>query len=234
MTFKYVACSCQKAKFDKDKTIFYECSGQHGCAIARRAALDVKDSIVFDDDYSALMYGGIANTDIKNERYRDADFLVDVLERIKDVENKYDILILGGYSGGALHGARNRYSQNIMQVFYGGKINRFFRADSDLYRLDDDVCACIMAKRRGYLTLGLWGIIRANQTPEGVDNTNNYDNRSWCKSYLPILYAPTAARVVWCRPKKLAGGKIRPGRFHHSVQWAKITPCVVEKIRQST
>lgn len=229
MPYKYVACECQKEAFDADKTIFYKHLGWHGCAVARRAALEVKDSVVFDDDYSALQGGGIAETTVDNVQFRDGDFLFETLEKIKKIEEKYPKLILGGYSAGALHGVRNRFSANIMQVFFGGKITKFFRNDGDMYRLDDDVCACIMAKRRGYLTLGLWSIMRAIQTPEGEDNTNNYDSRSWSKSFLPILYAPTAARVVWCRPKKLAGGRIRPGRFHHKIEWAKISPCVIEK-----
>ena len=227
--YKYVACECCRGRFPEDKTEFYPCIKQHGSARARRAALELKGSVVLDDDYTSIQFGGAADSGIKAGRYKTAEELEMVFDEAKDIEALDDRLILGGYSGGALHNISSRYSVNIMQIFFGGKINRFFRDESDLYRLNDDVCACIMAKRRGYITIGLWHMLRTCQTPEGVDNTNSYDNRSWAKAFLPILYVPTHAKVVWCQEKKLVNGKTRPGRWHHLIDWAGITPKIIDK-----
>lgn len=228
LPYKFVACECQQKEFEGVDTVFYKCAGVHGSNIARKNALLEDGCAVFDDDYTSLRYGGFASSDVPSVGWGNGKELNDFLDKLADIEKRYPKLILGGYSGGAIHGVGGRNSQNIMQVFFSGKINRFFREKSELYRLNDDVCACIMAKRRGYLTIGLWSLLRATQQPEGYDNTNNYDSRSYAKSFLPILYAPTAARIVWCKEKKLAKGKIRPGRFHHRIDWRKISPRVVE------
>lgn len=227
--FQYVACECGKERFEGHDTIFYKCSGQHGCNIARRHALEIPDAVQFDDDYKGFQALGMFGSGIKPILYKEKADFERVIEAIAAIEKANPKVILGGYSAGAPCGVEARAKQNIMQIFYSGKITRFFRKDSDLYRNDDDICACIMAKRRGYATLGLWSIMRAVQTPEGVDNTNRYDNRSWAKSFLPILYAPTAAKVVWCRERRLKGGEVRPGRFHHKMEWSKITPKMVER-----
>lgn len=228
--YSYVACECGKERFAGcDNVLYYKCTGRHGSNIARRHALDFGDCVVFDDDYSGLLAMGMAGSGLSSVTYRDAETLWRVLGEMKRLEDSEHKLIVGGYSAGSPCGVESRFKKNIMQVFFSGKINKFFRADSNLYRNNDDVCACIMAKRRGYATFGLWSLMRSVQTPEQQDNTNNYDSRSYSKSFLPILYAPTACKVVWCKDKRLAGGKIRPGRFHHIVHWSKITPKMVER-----
>lgn len=226
--YKLVACECQKEAFKGTDAIFYKCRGVHGSNIARKMALLEDGCAVFDDDYNNLQFGGVASTTLKSGSWTDAEKIDRCLETMAEIEKKNEKLIIGGYSGGAKAGADDRIKSNIMQVFISGKINRFFREDSELYRLNDDVCACIMAKRRGFYTMGLWSIMRANQTPEQQDNTNKYDSRSWAKSYFPVLYAPTAAKVVWCPEKRLSKGKTRPGRFHHIITWRKISPKLVE------
>lgn len=227
--YEYVACSCSKAKFEGFPTRFYECCGKHGSNIARRNALEMGDCVVFDDDYESFVGMGMFGSGISTIKIFDKDLFRQILEGMKEIEKRWEKVIVGGYSAGAPCGVENRAKQNIMQIFLSGKIEKFFRKDSDLYRNNDDVCACIMAKRRGYATYGLWSIIRAVQTPEGKDNTNRYDKRSYAKSFLPVLYAPTCAKVVWCSEKRLSGGKIRPGRFHHKIDWIKLTPKMVER-----
>lgn len=227
--YDYIACECQKDRFTCDNVVYYKCKGEHGSNIARKFALSLPDSVVFDDDYSAIIYGGLADTDIKTRRYETKEQIIAVLCAIKALEDNFDQLIVGGYSGGSISGAENKVKRNIMQIFFGGKINRFFRDESDLYRLNDDVCACIRAYNRGFVCMGMYELMRVVQTPELEDNTNDYDMRSWSKSFLPVLYNPTACRVVWVPAKKLANGKIRKGRFHHSINWTKIAPKVVER-----
>ena len=195
--YKYVACECGKENFDAGNTIFYKCKGEHGSNIARKNALKEEGVAVFDDDYSSFLYGGMASSGIKAIQHKDKDKIDKILNLMKKFENENEKIIIGGYSAGALHGTNNRFCQNIMQIFFDGKIEKFFRDESDLYRLNDDVCACIRAYRRGYLSIGCWSFMRVVQTPELVDNTNNYDSKSFTKSFLPILYAPTAAKVVW-------------------------------------
>ena len=226
--YKYVACSCCKDKFSCDNIIYYKCKGEHGSNIARKNALKEKGVAVFDDDYSALVYGGMASSDIKSKIHKDPQKVEYILKSMKKLEDTNKKIIMGGYSAGALHGTKNRFTKNIMQIFFDGKIEKFFRDESDLYRLNDDVCACIRAYKRGFLCVGSWSIMRAVQTPELVDNTNRYDSKSFAKSFLPILYAPTAAKVGWVKESKLSNGVVRPGRYHHLIQWAKIMPKIVE------
>ena len=231
LAFDYVVCECQKDRFVGEKAIFYPCSGRHGCNIARRRALEIADSVVFDDDYGGISALGMADSEIKPVSYKTAEALADILEGIKSLEKTEPKVILGGYSGGSLSAIDGRTKQNIMQIFFGGKITRFFRPESNLYRNNDDVCACIMAKHRGFATIGLWSLIRSGQqTAEGDDNTNNYGDRGFTKSYLAVLYAPTSVSIVWVGPKKLKT-RTTTGRFHHLVKWAKITPKMVERTR---
>ena len=229
LDYSYVACDCSKDKFAGFPTIFYKCCGQHGSNIARKHALQVGDCVVFDDDYQSLNAGGMAGSGIASIQYKTGEQVKSVLNAMKLVEDSEPMLIVGGYSAGSPCGVESRIKQNIMQVFFSGKIDRFFREKSNLYRNNDDVCACIMAKHRGYATFGLWSVMRSVQTPEQQDNTNNYDSRSYVKSFLPILYSPTCCKLVWCKDKTLAGGKVRPGRFHHIVQWSRLTPKMVER-----
>lgn len=226
--YKYVACECGKDRFNKENTIFYPCKGEHGSNIARKHALKEKGVAVFDDDYSQILYGGMASSNIKSLSYKDKKGIDEVLTMMKKLEDENEKIIIGGYSAGALHGTNNRFCKNIMQIFFDGKINQFFRDESDLYRLNDDICASIRAYKRGYLSIGCWSFMRVVQTPELVDNTNNYDSKSFTKSFLPVLYAPTAAKVVWVGDRTLADGRIRPGRYHHLIRWAKIMPKIVE------
>lgn len=227
--YKYVACDCCKNKFTNNNVIYYKCKGEHGSNIARKNALKEKGVAVFDDDYGALTYGGYADSKIKAITYKDPEVIDKVLESMKEIEDANEKIILGGYSAGALHGTESRFCKNIMQIFFDGKIEQFFRDESDLYRLNDDVCACIRAYRRGFLSVGCWSFMRAIQTPELVDNTNNYDSKSFAKSFLPVLYTPTAAKVGWVNEYKLATGELRAGRYHHLIKWSKIMPKIVEK-----
>lgn len=226
--YKYVICECCRDKFKCDNIICYKCHKEHGSNIARKHALQEKGVAVFDDDYGNLVYGGYAGSGIKAITYKDAQLVEEVLEAMKEIEDSNEKIIIGGYSAGALHGTDNRFCKNIMQIFFDGKIEKFFRDESDLYRLNDDVCACIRAYKQGYLSVGCWSFMRAVQTPELVDNTNNYDSKSFAKSFLPILYAPTAAKVGWVKEYRLSSGEIRPGRYHHLIQWSKIMPKIVE------
>lgn len=226
--YKYVACECSKNNFETENVIYYKCRGEHGSNIARKNALKEKNVAVFDDDYSAIIYGGMAESGIKSILYKDSKKIDHVLEALKNLEDTNERIILGGYSSGALHGMDNRFCKNIMQIFFDGKIEKFFRDESDLYRLNDDVCACIRAYKRGFLCVGCWSFMRVVQTPELVDNTNNYDSKSYAKSFLPILYSPTAASIRWV-PERANQSGIRKGRYHHHISWNKIMPKIVEK-----
>lgn len=68
--YKYVACECGKDRFNPENTIFYPCKGEHGSNIARKNALKEKDVVVFDDDYSQILYGGMASSNIKSLSYK--------------------------------------------------------------------------------------------------------------------------------------------------------------------
>lgn len=232
LDYKYVACDCQKDNFDERTTLFYKCHGIHGSAIARKEALKIEgDYVVLDDDYSAFQYDGYADQSWnKTKIYRDGQTIASVIEAMRALEC-FPNVIIGGYSSGSLCGYRQRIKKNIMQVYPSNKLEKFFRDESDLYRLNDDVCACMIANRMGFLTLGLWGVMRVTQQPEQRDNTNSYDSRSWAKSYMPVLYYPAAARISYSNDRELADGTIRPMRFHHRVEWSKIVPIVVEKIK---
>lgn len=229
--YKYVACRCQESNFDQSKTLFYECHGIHGSAVARKEALKMHgDYVVLDDDYSCFQYDGYADQKWnKTKRYISSSDVGQVIEKMRRLEQIDGHIIVGGYSSGSLCGYKQRIKKNIMQIYISDRLEPFFRDESDLYRLNDDVCACMIANRMGYLTLGLWGVMRVTQQPEQTDNTNSYDCRSWAKSYMPVLYYPAAARISFSNERELSGGVMRPMRFHHRVEWSKIVPIVVER-----
>lgn len=231
LDFKYVACDCQKDQFDADKTLFYKCHHMHGSAIARKEALKLKgDYVVLDDDYSSFQWDGYADQKWnKTKSYDNGEAVKNTITLMRRLEDLDDRIIIGGYSSGSLCGYRQRIKKNIMQIYISNRLEKFFRDSSDLYRLNDDVCACMIANRMGHLTLGFWGVLRVTQQPEQTDNTNAYDARSWAKSYMPILYYPAAAKISFSNDRELADGSIRPMRFHHRVEWTKIVPRVVER-----
>lgn len=165
----------------------------------------------------------------KTKLYDDGEAVKNTIKLMRRLEDLDDKFIIGGYSSGSLCGFRQRIKKNIMQIYISDRLEKFFRDRSDLYRLNDDVCACMIANRMGHLTLGLWGVLRVTQQPEQTDNTNAYDARSWAKSYMPILYYPAAAKISFSNDRELADGTIRPMRFHHRVEWTKIVPRVVER-----
>lgn len=227
LDFRYVACECQRDRFDGEPTDFYTCKGYHGSAVARRAALDIPDSVVFDDDYGSISALGMADSNYK-ARVLDGEDLMMVLDSVKELERLAGKkTILGGYSGGAINSEITK--MNIMQIFFAGEITRFFRDTSDLYRLNDDVCACIMARMRGYDTIGLWGLLRSgSQTAELEDNTNGYGDRSWAKSFLAYLYAPVATTIVFVPSRKRKNGSKTAARYHHKVGWSILSTKVID------
>lgn len=230
--YKLVACECQRAQFNEARTIFYKCQGEHGSNIARRAALEIEgDFVVMDDDYTCIVHGGYRDLKAsKSINYKTAEEINEVIEATRNLEKiGGEKVIVGGYSAGALADSKRRIKPNIMQVYVSQRLKIFFRNESRLYRLNDDVCACMIANRMGYLTIGLWGILRVAQQEEHADNTNDYDIKSWAKSYFPILYCPMAAKVGIVQPHRRPDGTYRPMRYHHVVSWAKIRPIVVER-----
>lgn len=184
---------------------------EQGANIAHRNALDFGEVIVFDDDYGSIVAGGKS---VRPETH--PDFIYKLYTALKMAEEVG--FVVGGYSGGAMNDTWIK--KNIMQIFVSGRINKYFRKDSNLYRYNDDVNACIMAYMRGEIPIGLYAFRSGSQTGELIDNTNQYNDYSWGKSFMSVLYSPMYCKIV---PWDL---KRRP-RWHHRVQWNKISPKII-------
>lgn len=182
-----------------------------GANIAHRNALDIGEAIVFDDDYGSIACG---KKSVNPER--NPFFVNDLYEALKQAETTG--FIVGGYSAGAM--SDTWVKQNIMQIFVSGRINKYFRKTSKIYRYNDDVNACIIAAMRGELSIGLYAFRSASQTGELIDNTNQYNDYSWGKSFMSVLYSPMYCKVV---PWDL---KRRP-RWHHRIMWSKLRPKII-------
>lgn len=204
---------CVNSKYTKidwpENTLFYE-DDEQGANIAHKHAMrDFGDVIVLDDDYSSISCGA------KSVKANSA-FFDDVYDAFKDIEKLG--FCAGGYSGGAQ--SQTYVKNNIMQIFVNGRIEPYFR-NKRLYRLNDDVNACIMATLRGDLPVGIYAV-RTAQEGELIDNTNNYNGRSYDKSFISVMLAP-----AYCSIEK-TNLNLRP-RWHHRVEWKKMRPKIINE-----
>lgn len=201
---------------------------------ARNACFDIANTLAIDyfleldDDYKAFQFRYPEGNVLKIKEFKNLDVIFDAfLDFLEVSQAKTVAFCQGGDMIGGVHSGT--FSKGLIRKAMNAFFCKTNRRINFVGRINEDVCTYTMLSNIGELFFSVTSaMLVQNRTQEHSGGmTETYlDNGTYLKSFYSVIVAPQAVKVGMMNSTH--------SRIHHSIQWNKCAPKILNPKHKKT